>query len=306
MRGGHKKLQTPKGKYSGLEKDGKKNNLGGSCGRCHYRIDGCFFHVFMLPIHSMKVHQIPARKDNYIYILDDPHLDHCAVIDATDFSLIDNYCTKNSKTLSAIFVTHHHDDHIHGLHELCQKYHCPIYGFAPDHYRIPDISHFVQEDDEVFYGPNALRVLETPGHTLGHISYYSAEHQALFCGDVIFRFGCGRLFEGTAEQTLHSLKKFVALPAQTQVFCAHEYTLSNLRFCMDLEPNNSALLKIFRELQEQRARQQSTVPFTLGEQIALSPFLRWQDKELKKILALTDSASELEVFTEVRQRRNRW
>lgn len=252
----------------------------------------------------MKVHQIPARKDNYIYLLDDPHLDHCAVIDATNFPLIDDFCSKNRKNLSAIFMTHHHPDHVEGLNELAKKYACLVYGFAPDHYRIPQITHFVKEGDVLHYGSHRLEVLETPGHTLGHISYYLPQTQALFCGDVIFRFGCGRLFEGTHEQMLRSLKKFVNLPPQTQVYCAHEYTMSNLQFCVDLEPKNEELLKVYQDVQQQRRLHKPTVPFTMAEQISLSPFFRWQDEDLKKALALPTTASELDVFSEVRQRRN--
>lgn len=253
----------------------------------------------------MNVHQIPARKDNYIYILDDPNLDHCAVIDATDFQKIKGYCDNHQKRLSAIFVTHHHEDHISAIRDLQKLYGCVVYGFKKDQHRIPDINHSVQDLDVVKYGPHDLTVFETPGHTLGHVSYYEPTNQRLFCGDVIFRFGCGRLFEGSPQMMLATLQKLRALPASTFVYCAHEYTMSNLEFCVDLEPENQELQKLQQELSSLRAQKKATVPFTLGEQKVLSPFLRWDDLSLKTTLG-SSKMTDLETFTEVRKRRNEW
>lgn len=253
----------------------------------------------------MNVHQISARTDNYIYILEDPKLDHCAVIDATDFEKIAAFCESRKRTLSAIFVTHHHPDHINAISALRKKYHCKVYGFEPDFYRIPDLTDFVAEGQSVFYGPNEFKVFETPGHTLGHISYYNATHSLLFCGDVIFRFGCGRLFEGTPEMMMASLKKLCALPDSTGVYCAHEYTLDNLAFCRNLEPDSSELAAIEKNLQGLRKQGLATVPFLLKEQKEQSPFLRWNDGELRKQLQIPN-ATDVETFAEVRSRRNRW
>lgn len=253
----------------------------------------------------MNVHQIPARKDNYIYVLEDPNLDHCAVIDATDFQKIKNFCDTHKKRLSALFVTHHHDDHIAAILDLQKLYGCTVYGYKKDQYRIPNIDQPVQDLDVVNYGPHALTVFETPGHTLGHISYYDQKHSRLFCGDVIFRFGCGRLFEGSPQMMLASLQKLRALPDETVIYCAHEYTMSNLAFCLDLEPQNKPLQQVQQELSQLRAQNKATVPFSLGEQKQLSAFLRWDDAQLKELLG-SSTLTDLETFAEVRKRRNKW
>lgn len=259
----------------------------------------------MVSSSSMNVHQIPARKDNYIYILDDPNLDHCAAIDATDFEKIKNYCDSRQKKLSTLFITHHHDDHISAITRLKKLYNCAVYGFIKDQHRIPNINHPIQDLDTVSYGPHKLTVFETPGHTLGHISYYDPTYKRLFCGDVVFRFGCGRLFEGSPQMMLATLQKLRALPDDTLIYCAHEYTMSNLEFCLDLEPQNQPLKKIQQELLHLRSQNKATVPFSLGEQKQLSAFLRWDDPKLKELLGSL-TLTDLETFTEVRTRRNSW
>jgi hydroxyacylglutathione hydrolase len=260
----------------------------------------------MLSMVFMNVHQIPARKDNYIYILDDPHLDHCAVIDATDAQKNRRLLPKNTKKkLSAIFVTHHHEDHINGIESLRVKYDCEVYGFKKDHHRIPGLTRFVIENDTISYGPHELSVLETPGHTLGHISYYNKKQRLLFCGDVLFRFGCGRLFEGSPEMMFETLKKISQLPQDTTIYCAHEYTIDNLEFCLKLEPTSAVLKQIYQDLKAQQTQNKPTVPFLLEEQINHSPFLRWNDPSLKESLK-TPTATEIETFTKVRALRNNW
>jgi hydroxyacylglutathione hydrolase len=249
----------------------------------------------MLTMETMNVHQIPARKDNYIYLLEDADLDHCAVIDATDFGLIKNFCESRKKRLSSIFVTHHHEDHINAIGALSELYHCQIYAAAHDTHRITGFTHTVKDNDTVFYGPHPLKVISTPGHTLGHISYYHAESESLFCGDVIFRFGCGRLFEGTPQMMLTTLSRLRELPSSTTVYCAHEYTQANVAFCKHLEPQNS-YFKNFKQAPP-------TVPFPLQEQKDHSPFFRWDDPSLRNLL---QTSSDMETFAKVRELRNRF
>jgi hydroxyacylglutathione hydrolase len=294
-------LHTPKRKDRGLKEDAKKDNFSSF----ESGIGECLFHGIMLSRAPMNVHQIPVRKDNYIHLLEDPHLDHCVVIDATDFEKIDAFCETQKKRLSAILITHHHEDHINAILKLTKKYDCPVYGFQKDAYRIAGLTHFVKEGESLFYGDHSIQVLETPGHTLGHISYYLDKQKRLFCGDVIFRFGCGRLFEGSPEMMLHTLQKLRALPDATTVYCAHEYTLSNLDFCINLEPNNKALQNTEQELRLVRQQNLPTVPFLLKEQKELSPFLRWDDPTLKTALG-QPQATGLETFTDVRKRRNQY
>ncbi len=241
----------------------------------------------------MDVHQIPARKDNYIYVLEDQRLDHCAVIDATDFELIQQFCKVRKKRLSSIFVTHHHEDHINAIGRLVDLYQCEVYAAQNDAHRIPGATQLVNNNDTVFYGPHALKVFSTPGHTLGHISYYDAVIGRLFCGDVIFRFGCGRLFEGTRPMMLNTLTKLRDLPDDTMIYCAHEYTLANLKFCQKLEPQNE-YLKNFQQAPP-------TVPFRLEEQKAHSPFFRWDDPLIR---AQLKTSSDVETFARVRNLRN--
>lgn len=294
-----KVLHPPKRKHRRLKEDSKKKNLG-----CFERALGqCVFHKNMVSRPVMNVHQIPARKDNYIYILEDQRLDHCVVIDATDFEKIDAFCVEKKKALSAILVTHHHEDHINSILKLTQKYQSLVYGFQKDAYRIPGLTDFVKDGDTVSYGSHSLHVFETPGHTLGHISYFLSPQKYLFCGDVMFRFGCGRLIEGSAKMMLETLQMLRALPEETLVYCSHEYTLDNLAFCVNLEPENSALSQRYDELKNLRKQNRPTVPFPLKEQKELSAFLRWEDPVLKKALG-APNASDLETFTEVRKRRN--
>ncbi len=248
----------------------------------------------MLAMDTMDVHQIPARKDNYIYMLDDTNLDHCAVIDATDFWLIKNFCDTQKKHLSAIFVTHHHEDHINAISQLYGLYQCDVFVGAQDAYRIAGGTKLVTDSMTVDYGPHALTVFATPGHTTGHISYFDARNERLFCGDVIFRFGCGRLFEGSPQMMLETLSRLSLLPDTTQIYCAHEYTQSNLDFCRILEPQNE-YLKNFQQ-------SPPTVPFSLKEQKDHSPFFRWADTNLR---ALLNTTSDVETFARVRALRNR-
>ncbi len=242
----------------------------------------------------MDVHQIPARKDNYIYMLNDPQLDHCAVIDATDVEKIKHYCKSHNKRLSAVYVTHHHEDHINGLQELSKLYACEVFVAQKDAHRIPFGTQFIANNDIVFYGTHELTVFSTPGHTTGHVSYFDAKGGRLFCGDVLFRFGCGRLFEGTPQMMLNTLTQLRSLPGTTQVYCAHEYTQSNLEFCKKLEPQNE-YVKGFSQAAP-------TVPFALQEQIDHSPFLRWDDPTLQ---ALLNTTSDVETFARVRELRNK-
>lgn len=251
----------------------------------------------------MIVHQFPARQDNYIFLLQDPHLDHCVVIDPTEATPIRHYCQQHHKKVSQILITHHHDDHIHAVLELQTLYQCPVLGARKDQHRLPPLTKSLSEGDSVMYGTHHLRVVEAPGHTLGHIMYFCEKQKILFCGDVLFRFGCGRIFEGTPEMMHSSLQKILSLPCDTKIYCSHEYTRSNLLFCMELEPHHQEIAHLAKELFNKH--QDATVPFFLGEQKRLSPFLRGEDSQLKTTLGLPVEATPLDVFREVRARRDR-
>ena len=184
---------------------------------------------------------IPIFQDNYIWVLQSPVERNVIAVDPGDATPLIEYLSKHQKTLQAIFITHHHADHTQGIAALKMRYQTPIYG--PKTECIEGVTHAVQEGD-VFHiasFPDAFTVLDIPGHTLGHIAYYFPG--AVLCGDTLFSMGCGRLFEGTAEQMLHSLHKIAALPDDTKVYCTHEYTLKNLQFAARVLPDDTAIVE---------------------------------------------------------------
>jgi hydroxyacylglutathione hydrolase len=226
---------------------------------------------------ALKVDAVPAFSDNYLWVVHEGK--HALVIDPGDAGPIIDFLTAHELELCAILCTHHHADHVGGVAALLDFYalagKIPVYG--PGNEAIPRRSVVAREGDVIAFAAPALsfRVIEVPGHTAGHIAYYSADAGWLFCGDTLFACGCGRLFEGTAKQMQASLARLKALPAATQVFCAHEYTLGNIRFAEAVEPDNAALAaRKAREL-ARRERHLATVPFILADELATNPFLRW-------------------------------
>jgi hydroxyacylglutathione hydrolase len=220
----------------------------------------------------MKVHQLRAFNDNYIWLIGCEGTADVAIVDPGDEEPVIDYVEQMGLRPCAILITHHHGDHTGGVNELVERYGIPVYGPAQE--RIPALTHPLREGDEValdFCGLR-LKVFDTPGHTRGHICYYG--HGALFSGDTLFTAGCGRLFEGTAEQMYHSLEKLRALPDETLLYCAHEYTQANLSFAVVAEPGNSDIAARADEVARLRREGRSTVPATLGLEKATNPFLR--------------------------------
>lgn len=222
------------------------------------------------------IHPIPAFEDNYIWLLRNGS--HAAVIDPGDADPVVDYLSQHGLSLDAILLTHHHGDHCAGAAELDSRYHSPVYG--PRQENIAAVTHPLAEGDIVKLPElsASLTILDVPGHTRGHIAYYGIN--SLFCGDALFACGCGRLFEGTAAQMQTSLAKFSALPDDTLVYCAHEYTLANIRFARTAEPGNLRLQE--RETAERlkRERGQPTLPSTMGLEKQTNPFLRWDSPEI--------------------------
>lgn len=218
----------------------------------------------------MQVIPLPAFRDNYIWLLRVGR--SAAVVDPGDAGPVINYLALHGLSLVAILNTHHHGDHVGGNRELLEKFDVPVYG--PRHEFIPGLTHPVDESTIVPLPALGLefQVLDVPGHTLGHVAYYGAN--SLFCGDTLFGCGCGRLFEGTAEQMHASLQKLAALPPDTLVYCAHEYTLSNIRFAKVVEPDNPDLQAREREVLALLARHQPSLPSTLDLERRTNPFLR--------------------------------
>jgi hydroxyacylglutathione hydrolase len=230
----------------------------------------------------MKLVQIPLLRDNYGYLIVCPKTNDAAIVDPSESAPVLRRVEQENVKLTAILNTHHHRDHTGGNEGLLAVGKLDVYGHTSDHGRIPGLNHRVDEGDEISIGEIRGTVLFIPGHTTGHVAYLFGSN--LFCGDTLFTAGCGRLFEGTAEQMHASLKKLMALPDDTKVYCGHEYTENNLRFATTLEPKNHKLASRFERVQALRSRGAPTVPATLEEEKQTNPFLRWDSKEIQASL----------------------
>ncbi len=219
---------------------------------------------------AVAIEPIPAFDDNYFWLL--VRGARAAVVDPGDAEPVLSRLQAQALKLEAILVTHRHGDHVGGVAALAGATGALVYG--PRGEAIPARQFALGEGDAIEVLGLTLNVIDVPGHTRGHIAYHAAQASALFCGDTLFCAGCGRLFEGTADQMTASLGKLARLPAQTRVYCAHEYTLSNLRFALAVEPDNAALHDRQRACSSLRARGLPTVPSTIGEELATNPFLR--------------------------------
>lgn len=215
---------------------------------------------------------VPAFNDNYIWMICCAQSRLAYAVDPGDATPVLEFLTAHQLTLAGILITHHHADHIGGLSRLVQK-DMPIYGPAKE--PIPYVNHRLQEGDHIKLAGTELtfQILNTPGHTLGHIAYYEANHNILLCGDTLFSAGCGRLFEGTPEQLYESLTKLARLPADTRVYCTHEYTQANLRFAQAAEPDNPRLSERIRQVQALRGKNLPSLPSTLKIELETNPFL---------------------------------
>jgi hydroxyacylglutathione hydrolase len=254
---------------------------------------------------ALQIHQIPCLQDNYGYLIHDPASGLTASIDTPDAAAIGGALSERGWTLDYILNTHHHFDHAGGNLALKAKTGCVIVGSRADAARIPGIDVLVGEGDRFALGSHEARILETSGHTVGHICYVFDEDKAAFVGDTLFSLGCGRLFEGTPAQMWESLQKLMALPDDVRVYCAHEYTQSNGRFAVTMEPENAALEARVADVAALRAAGQPTVPSTIGLEKATNPFLRPASPELRQTLGLT-TAPDADVLGETRRRKDRF
>ncbi len=246
----------------------------------------------------MQIHRLAALSDNYIFLLHDPASNTVAVVDPAVASPVLLQLQELGAQLVAIFNTHHHSDHVGGNHELLQAFpKAVVYGGERDRNRIPGQKVFLKEGDQVTFAGENAEVLFVPGHTYAHIAYYFARTGDLFCGDTLFAGGCGRLFEGTPAQMVDSLSKLRALPEATRVWCAHEYTLNNLKFACSVDPHNPDLQARFEQVQQARRQQQPTVPSQIGLERQTNPFLRWDQPALQQAAGLSDPTR---VFARIR------
>lgn len=228
-----------------------------------------------MPIHAQA---IPILSDNYAWLLRDEATGAMALVDPADAAACTAAVQAAGGRLDMILLTHHHSDHVAGVDAVRARFGCPVVGAAADARRLPRLDRAVREGDVVELGETRLRVLDTPGHTVGHISFVSGgDRPVLLCGDTLFSLGCGRLMEGTAADMFASLRKLAALPPATLVCCGHEYTQSNARFARHLDPDNPALRTRAAEVDRLRAAGRPTVPSLLGDEMRENPFLRAPD-----------------------------
>ncbi|HQV88774.1 MAG TPA: hydroxyacylglutathione hydrolase [Nitrosomonas sp.] len=253
-----------------------------------------------------NIYPIHAFKDNYIWIIHNNN--HAIVVDPGIASPVIEYLHTNKLQLSAILITHHHNDHTGGNAELLKLFDAPVYG--PMHELISTVTHPVREGDQINLQAMSLdfTVLEIPGHTRGHIAYYGSNPiKRLFCGDTLFACGCGRVFEGTVQQMYHSLGKLSRLPDDTLVYCAHEYTLNNIHFARTVDPDNPKLAELEVTMQALRCQNIPTIPTTLALEKTVNPFLRCDQPEIMdSVQNYTDKIllTPLDIFTELRNWKN--
>ena len=217
---------------------------------------------------------VPILSDNYAWLLHDEASGAVAIVDPADATACIAAIEQDGGKLDMIIITHHHDDHIAGVDEVRAKYGATVVGATADKHRLPKLDLEVKEGDTVPFGQSHFEVIDTPGHTRGHVSYFSPDGDILLCADTLFSLGCGRLLEGTAQDMFDSLQKLAKLPDDTLVCCGHEYTQTNARFALTVEPDNEALQQRAALVDRQRTAGRATVPTRLGEEKAANPFMR--------------------------------
>ncbi|WOD40854.1 hydroxyacylglutathione hydrolase [Nodosilinea sp. E11] len=261
----------------------------------------------------MEIHRVAAFRDNYIFVLHDATQGQAAVVDPGDATSVLQTLDRLGAKLTAILNTHHHSDHVGGNQQLLEHFpQAQVYGGSEDRGRIPGQTHLLREGDRVSLfegsaeGQCTADVFFVPGHTRAHIAYYFAPATAadwgeLFCGDTLFAGGCGRLFEGTPQQMVESLGKLRQLPDTTRVWCAHEYTLNNLKFALTVDGANLALRDRLAQVEAARAHDRPTVPAELGLEKQTNPFLRWDQQTLQQA---TNSSSAVQTFARLRGKKD--
>jgi hydroxyacylglutathione hydrolase len=246
-----------------------------------------------------------CRSDNYGVLVHDPETGATASIDAPEAAPVEAALKAAGWKLTDILVTHHHADHTDGIKALKDKFKCRVVAPAGEAAKIPAVDETVREGDTVKVGSLAANVIETPGHTLGHIAYWFHADQLAFVGDTLFSIGCGRVIEGTPAQMWASLKKLRDLPNDTEIYCGHEYTLANIKFARTIEPDNPMLAARESQARKQIEEGEPTIPTTIGDEKLANPFLRADLPDLAADIGMAGKPA-VEVFTEIRARKNKF
>lgn len=253
---------------------------------------------------DLKIHQFPCRQDNYGVLIHDEAAGLTAAIDAPDAAAVKAALAERGWKLTHLLITHHHFDHTAGNEELKTDTGCAVIGPKNEADKVPAIEERVGEGDTFMFGNFEVKVFDTPGHTLGHISYWIPKAQVAFVGDTLFAMGCGRISEGTPEMMWESLEKLMALPIDTTVYCGHEYTVANGKFALTIEPDNETLKMRVAQVEALRKMGEATLPTTIDKELATNPFLRPRVASVRDRLGMAD-AEDWEVFAEIRERKNR-
>lgn len=248
---------------------------------------------------------IPCLSDNYAFLLHDNQTGATAVIDVPEAGPIDAELSKRGWTLSEIWLTHHHPDHIQGVPALLEKHPARVLGAKNDIQRLPPLGLALEEGENFTFAGSSVQVMDVSGHTIGHIALYVPDAQVVFTADSLMALGCGRLFEGTPAQMWKSLNKLAALPEDTIVCSGHEYTTSNAKFALTVDPDNPDLISRSRDIDQARSKGLPTVPSTLATELKTNPFLRAADPAIRAQLGM-ENATNIDVFAEIRARKDRF
>lgn len=256
----------------------------------------------------IKINPIPAFENNYFWVIHPTDMDPAViVVDPGDAQPVLDYLQRNSLRLGAILLTHRHQDHIGGVDELLAQY--PVSVFGPPSAAMPQVSVTLEQGEQFTLGELTFEVIAVPGHTWEHIAYYVPDHKLLFCGDALFAAGCGRRFDGTVPVMWDSLQRLAGLPDDTLIYCAHEYTLSNLQFAAAVEPNNSDVIERLHQTEKQRAQGQITLPSTMSLEKQTNPFLRSHEAAVANFARSHSSVpinSAADVFGALRHIKDSW
>ena len=256
---------------------------------------------------GLEFFQFPVLSDNYCVLIHSPETGETAAVDAADATTILAAAKEKGWKLTHLLITHHHWDHTDGLAEIKQQTGCtvigPKYPGKGKDGPVEGVDTTVGDGDTFTFAGSTVEVLHTPGHTLDMVNYHFPEEKAVFTGDTLFVLGCGRVFEGDGKMMWESLEKLAALPPETSIYCGHEYTLSNARFAITVDPSNEALKLKLAEIGAKRERGEPTVPGRIGEELKTNPFLRPADPAIRKHLGM-ETAKNWEVFTEIRKRKD--